>query len=447
MSFAVHIVVVSNVAKPVPDGVELIVGQPTRDPWSLPWLHQKVMAESLEQFDLFIYSEHDVLIQERNIQAFLRVSREMPENELPGFLLYEKGPTGITHYVGAYGHFHWDPKSVCKRGTDTFAFLTNEHSGCYVLTRKQLRRAIDSGRYLVPPHSGKYDLACTASTAPYTDCGFRKLICISNLDDFLVHHLPDKYTGPDFNLSIQAFQKQLDQLLAIGKNGKRPASLLETETKLPAAMYSKDYYEPLRDEVVGELPSSVHSILSLGCGSGKTERWLAAKGLQVTAAPLDPVIGACAQASGVELINGDFAAVRAQLEGRKFDCLFISNILHLLPNPGEVVNQFAELLAPGGYALTVTPSVTNLKNQFYKLLGKDGFRNLGNFQQSGIQKVTKKQLELWFRSAGCKLESTRWIAMPRFEKFGAHIPLPLRKLLSSEFIAVGKKIQPAGRVC
>ena len=226
MSYIVHIVVVSNVAKAVPEGVELAIGLPTRDPWSLPFAHKKVMADRVNDYDLFIYSENDTMVSERNIEAFLRVSKTLPATDIPGFLRYEKGPRGLRNFINLHGHYHWDPCSPCEHGPYTFAFLTNEHSACYLVTRKQLQHAIDSGGFLVPPHQGKYDLACTASTDPYTRCGFRKLICISHLDDFLVHHLPDKYTGADFNASGQAFQKQLDVLLTIAKNGKRPTALL-----------------------------------------------------------------------------------------------------------------------------------------------------------------------------------------------------------------------------
>ena len=446
MPYLVHVVVVSNVAKPVPGGVELVVGLPTKAPWSLPFAHKKIMADRVNDYDLFIYSENDTMVSERNIEAFLRVSKVLPTTDIPGFLRYEEGPGGLRNYINLHGHYHWDPSSPCKHGPYIFASLTNEHSACYLLTRKQLQHAVDSGGFLVPPYQGKYDLACTASTDPYTRCGFRKLICISHLDDFVVHHLPDKYTGPNFDPCSQAFQKQLDVLLSIGKNGKRPSTLIETETKLPAAMFSKDYYEPVRQEVVSAIPSSIRSILSLGCGSGETERWLAARGLRVTAVPLDPVIGACLEGSGIELVCGDFAAVREQLEEHKFDCLFLSNILHLLPNPQEMLSEFSELLMPGGYLLLVSPNLVNLKTQYYKLMGKSGYRRLDNFEESGVQKVSKRKMEEWFRNARCKVETIKYIAAPRVENVSRYIPLALRYVVSTEIIVLGKKTMAYGEV-
>src|ERR1700722_17509997 len=165
MSFDVDIVVLSNQRKEVGPGVEVVVVDlKGKNPWSLPFLHKDLFAARLEDYDLFIYSEDDTLIREKNIKAFLDVSAVLPENEIPGFLRFEEAPNGKLNYPEVHGHFHWDPSSVQIRGAYTLAFLTNEHSACYVLNRKQLRKAIDSRGYLVGPHSGKYDLLCSAAT-------------------------------------------------------------------------------------------------------------------------------------------------------------------------------------------------------------------------------------------------------------------------------------------
>lgn len=438
MSFPTKVVVLSNTDKAVPGGVELRVGLPTRDPWSLPFAHKKVLAERVNDFDLFIYSEDDTLITQRNIEAFLNVSRVLPETEIPGFLRHENGPTGLRNYINLHGHYHWDPASVCERGSYMFASLTNEHSACYLLTQKQLQQAIESGRYLVPPYKGKYDLACTASTDPYTVCGFRKLICISDLEEFLVHHLPDKYTGPEFTPCEQSFDKQLQALFEIGRNGRKPASLLTTETKLPAAMYSKQYDEGARKDVLGAIPPSVRSLLSVGSGWGKAEKWLQSKGLRVTALPLDSVAGACLQGSGVEVVCGDFSTARAKLEGRKFDCIFVSNVLHLVPNPEHILQQYVQLLEPGGYVLLVTHNVANFKNRFYGWLQREGYRELRDFRRGGVQFVSLRGVKKWFAAARLKLQTVNWTTSPRFERAIRMSRGLCGPMLGSEIIALGK---------
>jgi len=439
MRFHTHIVVLSNVEKSLPDGVEVRTGLPTKNPWSLPWAHKKVLAERVNDYDLFIYTEDDILITQRNIDAFLEVSKELQETEIPGFLRYENGPNATRSYINLHGHYHWEPSSVCERGAYTFAFLTNEHSGCYLVTRKQLQHAIHTGRYLLPPHQGKYDLACTAATDPYTVCGFRKLICISHLEDFLVHHLPDKYTGPEFDPSEQAFVQQLQALMNIRGDKTKQFSLVKSETNLPAAKYSKQRDEEARDDLLNLLPKSVRKILSVGSGWGRTERWLARKGFNVTAIPLDGVVGACLEGRGIKLAYGDLHTARETLDGEIFDCVLLSNILHLFPNPETSLCMFADLLDQGGCVLVVTPNVATIQNQLYRLLGKPGYRKLNRFEQSGVQFVSVGRVREWFNKSGFVVEKLSWVATPRFEKIVSQNRRMIGPLFASEMIVLGSR--------
>lgn len=404
MPFEVDVIVLSNINKQVGAGVDLRVGLPTGDPWSLPFGHQRLFADRLDDYDVFIYSEDDVLITRRNIDAFLRVVEVLPKEEIPGFLRYEQGADGEVNYPDVHGHFHWDAASARLRGHYVLAFLTNEHSACYALTRGQLRRAINSGGYLVDAHEGRYDLLCTAATDPYTQCGFTKLVCISHVDDFLVHHLPNNYVGTAFGVGDRELRGQLGVLLGIAQNGQRPAPLFPTETKLKGCTYSKNYYEPAEPEVLSAIPEGVKTVLSVGCGWGSTERRLSERGLHVSAVPLDPVIPCGARAGGIEIIDGDLATARRALAGKKFDCLLISNVLHLVPDPVGVLSSCASLLPDDGTAVAVTPNMARLTAIWRWLRGDAGNAAPGSYERTGVHRVSKRVLSRWFRSAGMRVE-------------------------------------------
>jgi len=403
MSYQVDIVVLSDVAKESGPGVELAVGLPNKDPWSLPFAHKQLFADRLDGYDLFIYSEDDVLITEKNIQAFLRVNRNLREDEVPGFLRFEGSANGELNYPEAHGRFHWDPQTVRSRGEYTLAVFTNEHSACYMLSRAQLRAAIDSRGFLTGPHQGKHDLLCTAATDPYTQCGFQKLICISHLDEFLVHHLPNRYIGSRFGVGERELRRQVATLLQIGRSGQQATSLFQTETKLAGGRYSKDYYEPVRLDLISAIPSAARSVLSIGCGWGSTESQLAKMGLRVAAVPLDPVIPGGAEAGGIEIINGDLSSARRDLADRKFDCLLLSNVLHLVPNPVDALSSYASLLSDGGVAIAVAPNMAGLQATWKLLLGDGSFSARGGYEKTGVHRVSRRILESWFRSAGMKI--------------------------------------------
>src|SRR6266566_3832956 len=86
MRYAVDFVVLSNIPKNLGPDIQVVVGLPSKNPYSLPFGHKKILAGRVSDYDLFIYSEDDILITQRNIEAFLRATEVLPENEIAGFL-------------------------------------------------------------------------------------------------------------------------------------------------------------------------------------------------------------------------------------------------------------------------------------------------------------------------------------------------------------------------
>jgi 2-polyprenyl-3-methyl-5-hydroxy-6-metoxy-1,4-benzoquinol methylase len=457
MSFDVDIVVLSNIQKEVGPEIELVVGLPFRNPWTLPYGHKKIFAERLNAYDLFIYSEDDILISEKNIRAFLKVSKVLPDNAIAGFLRFEKSVDGKITHPDVLGTYHWEPGSVQSIGEYQFAHFTNEHSACYVISREQLQRAIDSGGFLVGPHQRKYDLLCAAATDPYTQCGLRKLICISHLEEFLVHHVANKYIQTVYGVPSAEMGRQVQALRQIGENGHYRRTLFATETSLVGSLFSKDYYEPVKAEVTSAIPNGASSVLSLGCGWGKTEAWLAAKGMKVVAVPLDAVIPGGADAERIEIVEGDFETAREKLKGRQFDCLLVSNVLHLVDDPIKVLKMFAELLSPGALAIIVVPNLLRFKATYaiakkvasyshvrlpiicMKMFGQDWFKSVGDFKATGTRATSRKTLRKWTGAAGLRLEDTVEILPDRAKQASRVTMGLLDPVMADELIAFARR--------
>jgi len=435
MSFPVDIVVLSNVEKNLGSGVEVVVGLPYVIPWTLPFPHKQIFADRLNDYDLFLYSEDDMLITERNICAFLEASQSLPENEVPGFLRFEESAQG-RNYPEFHGHFHWDTASVHQDGDYTSAFFTNEHAGCYLLTRAQLKRAIESGGYLVGPHAWKYDLLCSAATDPYTQCGVQKVICISHIDDFLIHHLPNKYVGTEFGIGENEFRRQVQTLLEMAKRGERNPSLFPTESKIKAGFFSKGYYERPPEQLASILPVGVRTVLSIGSGCGATEAWLASKGLKVTAVPLDSVISSCTEATGVEIVHGGFAAVQKQLAGRTFDCLLLLNVLHLVEDPVALLASFEKLLSKGSVVISLVPNMARTAMPWSKAR-RDGIVVV-DYEKSGAHYVSLRVIRSWFNKAGMRVKDTVRIMTPRAQSLSDLVFGLADSSLTSEFISISE---------
>jgi 2-polyprenyl-3-methyl-5-hydroxy-6-metoxy-1,4-benzoquinol methylase len=438
MPYDVDIVVLSNIDKPVPHGVTVQVGLPAKNPWTLPFGHKKLFADRANNYDLFIYSEDDTPLSEQNLEAFLRVTEILPENQIAGFLRSETGPDGKKYFCDVFGPFHWDLKSVQRSGAYTFAHFTNEHSACYVLTQKQLRKAIDSGGFLVAPHEEKYDLLVSAATDPYTQCGLTRMLCISHLQDFTVPHLPNKYVGV-YGVGCDEFREEIQALVALNGQARETLRLFPSVSKLKAMGFSKNLYEAERKELAELIPVTAKTVLSIGSAHGRTETWLRERGLTVTAVPLDPVISASSARKGVELIHGDFGTARQSLAGRKFDCLLFLDVLHLIPEPAHILKVFSELLTNDGVVITVIPNVSRLRAARRKYTGEASLWDLNDYQQTGVHLTSRKTLRDWYKKAGLQVEKTLTALTKRGQEIN-RLTLGMSDVVfATEFTVVGRK--------
>ena len=408
LPFDVQIKVFSEAPKDLGKGVQVVVGLPSKHPWSLSFAHKPIFVSEAENYDLFLYSEDDILYTERNILAFLRAVPDLAPDEIPGFLLYERDPHGTVWLTSFYGHWHWKPESVKRRGAYTIAEFSNAHSASYLLTQAQLKQAIASNGFLREPHEGLYDLLCTAGTDPYTSCGFRKVICISALEDFLIHHTPDRYTHISV-VTLASLQEQITTLMDIRDGGRRACALFEIAPKFWHFWWQKDFYEKARLEVLQMVPQQVRSVLSVGCGWGAIEESLEQRGANVIALPLDSVIGAVAARRGIKVVQGTWHECLASLGGQRFECVLLTDLLHLVPQPEAVLKQCAQFVGEHGSLVVTGPNFDRIPWLFKRTLGIGHFRKLRKFAESGISVCGPLTLGNSMAESGLLVSGVQWV--------------------------------------
>jgi 2-polyprenyl-3-methyl-5-hydroxy-6-metoxy-1,4-benzoquinol methylase len=408
MAMDVDIVVLSEAPKDLGAGVEVMVGLPDKNPWSLPFAHKTVMARNTDKYDLFVYTEDDIEVAEGNINAFLDVTASLEAEEIAGYLRYEIGPGNTKLLTDVHGAFHWKPESVKRRGPHTVAEFTNEHAGFYLLTQSQLKHAMASGGFLTAPFEGRYGLPETAATDPYTRCGFRKVICVSRLDDFLIRHMSNLYVERH-GVSLDVFRQQVQTLKEIRDSKHVAKTLCEVESKLPHGSWSKSYYETPSPELLEMVPADAATVLSVGCGCGATEIALKQRGAKLTVLPLDSVVGASAARLGMEVIYGTLEECLRDLQGRQFHCVLITNLLQLMPDPGSVLRDFARFVLKGGVLVASGPNFNRISISVKRICGDSELGNLGSFEQSGISVCGPGTVTRHIRKEGMRVTAVRWL--------------------------------------
>jgi hypothetical protein len=433
MAMKVEILVCSEGPKDLGPGVKVIVGLPTRNPWSLPFAHKALLAENVERHDLFVYSEDDVEAGEDHIHNFLRASGAMEADEIPGFVRYELTPGGTKVLTDVHGAFSWKPDSVARRGPYTTAEFSNEHAGFYVLTQAHLRRAIASGRFLTAPHEGRYGLPETAATDVYSACGLRKVICISHFQDFLVRHMTNLYVNRH-GVPLERFNEQIQVLKDIGDRIQPASRLCEVESRMSHMKWSKEYYEPADRNLLEMVPDDAKRVLSIGCGFGETELKLKQRGASVTVLPLDSVVGGIAALRGFEVINGTMSEGLEGLRGRRFDCVLVSNLIHLQRQPEWLVRRWAGLVGKAGSLVIRGPNFDRSSDFVKRLLGIGEHSKLRSFEDSGITLCNPKTLARQIGKAGLEVTTVRWLNHELPGKRWAKVRIGLGALTARDWI-------------
>jgi SAM-dependent methyltransferase len=431
MSHEIDIVVLSEGPKDFGPDIKVRVGLPSNDPWTLPFAHKEVFAENVDNYDLFIYNEDDILITERHVNAFLETTKVLREDEIAGFMRYELDAQGRRYFCDVHSQFHWDASLTCHRGGQVFGFFTNEHAGCFLLTQAQLKQAIASGGFLVPPHRNRYGLPETAATDPYTQCGFRKMISLTNFEEFTVHHMSNRYLGW-LGLESSDFYKQIATLTSLNGESAKYRPLFEVQAKLLGSRYSKWYYEPYDAKSTSLIPLNARSVLSIGCGWGATEEALLKSGKKVTAIPLDSIIAALPEEKGIRVIRESLLEAPKRLQGETFDCVLFSNGLHLIADPVLLLREFGELLSPNGCFVAGIPNLARLPILLRGALGQPDYRNFStSYDVTGFHLTNRRVLQGWLEKAGFMLAKSVY-DIPAKAEFADRLSLGLvRPLVGS----------------
>ncbi|MDJ0556779.1 MAG: methyltransferase domain-containing protein, partial [Microcoleaceae cyanobacterium MO_207.B10] len=361
------------------------------------------------------------------------VTSYLPEDHVVGFMRYEYGVDNKVYMPDIHASFHWWPDSVQKFGSYTLAEFSNKHAGSYLLTRSSLKIAINSGKYSIEPERSRNGILESAASDlfEYWGCGLKKLICISHLDQFLIHHMPDKYVGKlgilkdDLEVQIQALMGTTQDCVLF------PGSLFQTETKLLWRRFDKSYYPLSNQQIIQMIGSGSKRILSVGCGYPETELELQNKGHEVIAIPLDAIIAVNANAKAIKTVVPNFEEAINSLSSQRFDYIIFDEILPHLQEVETVLVQFAKLLKNHGSIIATMLNGKSTRIQ-YPLKGKyhpksgpslnpflplePASDNFNNFKALGLHLTNEKIARNWFQNSGLKVKRVTYYIPPIFRK-------------------------------
>jgi len=189
--YDVSIIVNSNVSLDI-EGIDQVNVIELKNYQLLPLTCKQVIWDHKDDFDIFLFGENDHLFKEHHIDNYLHYTSILPENRIAGLIQYEENETG-KYYPAYHAHYDWDYNSVEEYGNKKFAHFTNLHQATFIITKEQLHKI--GSKYDFTQFFGKshYSVKCKVNTDVYQFCGMKKVICISDFESNLIHHLPNIY--------------------------------------------------------------------------------------------------------------------------------------------------------------------------------------------------------------------------------------------------------------
>lgn len=164
--------------------------------------------------------------------------------------------------------------------------------------------------------------------------------------------------------------------------------------------------------------ASIRTALDVGAASGllvslARKRGWDAQGIE----PSLKLVQVAAQTHGLKLIQG--SVPHPTLEGRRFDCVFLVDVIEHVADPLKLLKDSAQLLAPDGILVVVTPDVSSVAR---KLLGKRwwhfrlahvGYFDRGSFaklcSRAGLQVSAQVRAKWFFRVSYLAERLTRYL--------------------------------------
>ena len=162
----------------------------------LPLTCRKTIWDNKDNFDIFIYGENDHLFKEYHIDKHIEYSKILPKDRITGLIQYEENKDGY-FYPAYHAHYEWDYESVEKYGDKIFAHFTNLHQATFILTKEQLHTIGKQFDFCDFFATSNYSKKCKVNTDIYEFTTYKKLICISEFKENLIHHLPNLYINGD----------------------------------------------------------------------------------------------------------------------------------------------------------------------------------------------------------------------------------------------------------
>jgi len=178
------------------------------NPANTVFFHREEFVNEKDNYDLFLFSEDDILIKEEAIDTYIKYDKLLPINYCLGFVRYEKYTDDEDfHFIDLWPsvHTYITSKSICIEGNWYFSFL-NVHQSCWILNKDKLKYSINNSEFATNNNLELKTGLESAASGIYSGWshgskGVINKVYTKNIDDLkkcLIHHMPNRHLNGEY---------------------------------------------------------------------------------------------------------------------------------------------------------------------------------------------------------------------------------------------------------
>lgn len=172
------------------------------NPKNTVFFHREEFLAERDNYDLFLFTEDDILIKEHSIDTYLKYDSVLPIDTCLGFIRFENVQFNSYCLLDLWDNvkdYHYiKNKKVNVNNFDYFE-ITNAHQSCWILTREKLKNVIDNTDFfkLNTDNLGLESGGSGIFSSWYIGTGVVRKLHTLNIEDLklcLIEHMPANIT-------------------------------------------------------------------------------------------------------------------------------------------------------------------------------------------------------------------------------------------------------------
>jgi len=156
------------------------------------------------------------------------------------------------------------------------------------------------------------------------------------------------------------------------------------------------YYSNANLALLNRIPSTVGSVLEVGCGAGALARCLKARlpGVRYVGCERESTVAAAAEEAGIDhLLLGDVEQLYDQIQALgPYDCIIYGNVLEHLIEPEALLERHCSLLSEGGLILASIPNAQHWSMLVNLIRGTFPRADSGLFDRTHLRWFTRRDI-------------------------------------------------------